>query len=120
MDSISILTDIKKSLSGIPEEEIEFDQDILLHINSALSVLNQLGIGPKDGLYISDSSTVWDDLTTDKIIQGLCKEFILYSVKLSFDSSTLSSFVLSALEERRKELTFRLTVEHDRLEKESE
>lgn len=110
----SILTDIKKSLSGIPEDDIDFDQDILLQINSALSVLNQLGIGPDTGLFISDSSITWDQFTDDVIIQGLARQFVLCSVKIGFDPPS-SSFVLNSLQEQRKELSFRLTVEHDRL-----
>ena len=114
LNNISVLTDIKKSLSGISEEDPAFDQDILLQINSAIAVLHQLGIGPKSGLIIQDKSTTWNDIVEDPIIQGLTRQFVLCSVKIAFDPPT-SSFVLSALQEQRKELSFRLTVEHDRL-----
>ena len=116
LNETSILTDIKKSLSGIAEEDTSFDQDILLQINAALGVLNQLGIGPDGGLLVTDASTTWADFTEDTIIQGLVRQFVLCSVKIGFDPPT-SSFVLSSLQEQRKELSFRLTVEHDRLNK---
>lgn len=111
---VSILTDIKQSLDGIPEEDISFDPNILLHINGALAKLNQLGIGPKEGFFINDSKTTWNDFVEDPVIQGMARQYILYSVKIGFDPPT-SSFVLNSLQEMRKELAFSLTVEHDRL-----
>ena len=41
----SILTSIKKLL-GIAEDYEHFDQDLIIHMNSVLSVLTQLGVGP--------------------------------------------------------------------------
>ena len=43
--STSILDDVKQSLDGIPEDDKNFDINIMLHINAALARLNQLGIG---------------------------------------------------------------------------
>ena len=56
----SILESIKKLL-GIAEEDTDFDTDIVIHINSVLMILNQLGIGPSDGFWIKDNSAVWKD-----------------------------------------------------------
>ena len=50
----SILTSIKKLL-GIPEEYTAFDADLLIHINSVLAILTQMGIGPSDGFIITDN-----------------------------------------------------------------
>lgn len=58
----SILTSIKKLL-GIAEDYNQFDQDLIMHINSVFSILNQLGVGPSEGFSISDSFAVWDDLS---------------------------------------------------------
>lgn len=113
-ESISILTDIKQSLDGIPDEDKSFDMNILLHINAALARLNQLGIGPDDGFVVTDNTSTWDDFIEDTVMQGLTKQFVLCSVKIGFDPPT-SSFVLSSLQEMRKELAFSLTVEHDRM-----
>ena len=38
----SVLTSIKKTL-GIVEEYTHFDEDLIMHINSVLSILNQSG-----------------------------------------------------------------------------
>ena len=112
--STSILDDVKQSLDGIPEDDKNFDINIMLHINAALARLNQLGIGPSGGFVITDNTSTWDDFVTDTVIQGMTKQFVFCSVKIGFDPPT-SSFVLSSLQEMRKELAFSLTVEHDRL-----
>ena len=56
----SILTSIKKLL-GIAEDYTHFDDDIIIHINSAFSSLNQLGVGPSCGFHIEDDSETWND-----------------------------------------------------------
>lgn len=110
----SILNDIKKSLNGIDADDKTFDQDIIMQINAAFGVLHQLGIGPKQGFFISDASTTWNEFIEDITTQNLVRQYILCSVKTVFDPPS-SSFVLSALEDQKKELSFRLSVEHDRL-----
>ena len=44
----SILTEIKKLL-GLDESYKAFDTDIIIHINTALMILTDIGIGPEDG-----------------------------------------------------------------------
>ena len=46
--SDSILTSTKKIL-GIAEDYTAFDMDVVTHITSAFSVLNQIGLGPVEG-----------------------------------------------------------------------
>ena len=43
----SILTSIKKTLR-ITEEYTHFDHDIIIHINTVLMILHQLGVGPEE------------------------------------------------------------------------
>ena len=56
----SILLSIKKLLGLAPEYEV-FDVDIIMHINSAFSVLTQLGVGPSEGFFITDANACWSD-----------------------------------------------------------
>ena len=49
----SILQSVKKMLGIIPEYT-NFDDDIIMHINSVFMILQQLGVGPKEGFAISD------------------------------------------------------------------
>ena len=60
----SILTSIKKLL-GIDEAYEHFDPDLIMHINSVLAILTQLGVGPENGFSISDKTAVWSDFISD-------------------------------------------------------
>ena len=42
----SILTSVKKLL-GLAEGYTAFDADLIMHINSVLMILNQMGVGPE-------------------------------------------------------------------------
>ena len=53
----SILTSTKKLL-GITEEDISFDLDIIMHINSVFAILTQMGVGPDEGFYIEDKQDI--------------------------------------------------------------
>jgi hypothetical protein len=56
----SILKSTKKLL-GIGDDDTSFDLDIITHINSAFSHLQQLGIGPRSGFVIEDEEATWQD-----------------------------------------------------------
>ena len=60
----SILTSIKKLL-GIEEEYTQFDNDIIMHINSVFLNLTQLGVGPAEGFLIEDDTATWEDFIGD-------------------------------------------------------
>lgn len=104
----SILDSIKKLL-GISAECTSFDTDIILHINSVLAVLNQLGAGPEEGFFIFDSSAKWSDVIDDNSRLNLVKSYIYSKVKLLFDPPASSS-VLGALERTVSELEWRISI----------
>jgi hypothetical protein len=56
----SILKSTKKLL-GIGDDDTSFDLDIITHINSAFSHLQQLGLGPRGGFVIEDEEATWQD-----------------------------------------------------------
>ena len=89
----SILTSIKKLL-GIAEEYEHFDPDIVMYINSAFSVLTQLGVGPEEGFRIEDASIIY------------------LKVRLAFDPP-LSSAVMEAINRQISELEWRINVTVD-------
>ena len=107
----SILTSIKKLL-GIPEEYEVFDNDIILYINSALSILTQIGVGPEEGFRIEDETATWDDYIYNDTRLESVKEFIYLKVKMIFDPPT-SNAVLTAMQSMLNELTWRLNVATD-------
>lgn len=107
----SILTSIKKLL-GISEEDTNFDTDIIIHINSALMILNQLGVGPSDGFSIEDASAEWSDFVYDTSQIESVKTYVYMKVKLIFDPP-LSSSVMESMKQIISELEWRLQVAVD-------
>jgi hypothetical protein len=102
----SILTDIKKLL-GINEEDVHFDPDITIHINSALSMLRQIGVGPTTGFSITDKTDMWDDFTEEESLLGNIQTYVYLKVRLIFDPPS-SSVIVEAFKERISELEWRL------------
>ncbi len=107
----SILTSIKKLL-GIAEEYTHFDDDIIMHINSVFMILNQLGVGPKEGFYIEDDSAYWEDYIPDPMQLQAVKSYIHLKVKLLFDPPA-SSAVMECIKQMIAELEWRLNVAVD-------
>ena len=107
----SILTSIKKLL-GITEEYENFDQDIIMHINSVFMILNQLGVGPKSGFSINDKSSTWDEFVPESSNLEAVKTYVHLKVKLMFDPP-LSSTVIEAIKSQINELEWRLNVSVD-------
>lgn len=107
----SILTSIKKLL-GITEEYENFDQDIIMHINSAFMILNQLGVGPKSGFLINDKNSTWDEFIPERSNLEAVKTYVHLKVKLMFDPP-LSSTVIEAIKSQINELEWRLNVSVD-------
>ena len=102
----SILTSIKKLL-GITEEYDHFDPDIIMHINTALSTLTQLGVGPSEGFMIEDKTATWSDFISDKKEVISVKTYVYLKVKLLFDPPQ-SSFVIEAIKNQLSELEWRI------------
>lgn len=90
----SILTSIKKLL-GPEEEYTHFDTDIVIHINSALAVMTQLGVGPKEGFFIDDATATWSDFLGDDTRLNLVKSCVFLRVKLLFDPPSSSAAIES-------------------------
>lgn len=108
----SILLSIKKLIGGMAENETHFDSDILMHINTALSTLNQIGVGPEEGFMIYDASSLWSDLTGSNVKLEMVKTYIYLSVKIIFDPPT-SSAVIDVMKNKIQELEWRLQVATD-------
>lgn len=85
----SILTSTKKLL-GLDASYTAFDLDILMHINSALATLNQLGVGPEEGLTIEDATPTWASLIGSDPRLNSVKNYVYLSTRLIFDPPTTS------------------------------
>lgn len=104
----SILNSIKELL-GIPAEQVNFDTDVIMHINSAFSDLYDIGVGPEQGFAIQDDNDVWDDFLEGKINFENAKEYVYLSVKIIFDPPASSS-ALAAMERKLEKLEWKLNV----------
>lgn len=107
----SILDSVKKSL-GIMPEYTHFDQDIILCINTALMILNQLGVG--NGLIIEDSSATWNDFLSDNTRFEMVKTYVYLRTRMTFDPPS-SSVMMDALREQIKEYEWRLNINAESL-----
>lgn len=77
----SILNSIKRMLDIDPNYTV-FDSVIMIHINSALSTLHQLGVGPSNGYAVSDADSTWNNLLSGNKLLNSVKSYIFISVKM--------------------------------------
>lgn len=94
----SILTSVKKVL-GLTEDYTAFDEDILMHINSVFSTLNQLGIGPENGFEIEDDAPTWDAFIGGDKRFNFVKTYIVLKVRVLFDPPTTGYHMEAAKEQ---------------------
>lgn len=106
----SILTSIKKLL-GIPEEYEAFDQDLIIHINTMLTRLYQVGVGVPN-FSIVDKSSTWDQFLIDESKYQQAKTYVYIRVRLLFDPPQ-SGAANEAFKETLRELEWLLFVDAD-------
>lgn len=83
----SILEDVREAV-GLNRDVMDFDTDLLMHINSAIGKLNQNGVG--NILLVTDVTSTWRDLQDVTQIEGnkyfaMVPLFIVVSTKIIFD-----------------------------------
>lgn len=79
---------------GLSEDTVDFDTDLLMHINSAIGKLNQNGVG--NFLVVTDETQTWNDLQDPLQVEGnkyfqMIPLFITISTKIIFDPPPPSS-----------------------------
>ena len=109
MASSSILADVKHKLGGYIEGTA-FDADIIMDINSTLSVLNQLGVGPTQGFVITGDTETWEDFIGDRTDLEMVKSYVYNKVRLMFDPPS-NSFLIDEIRKQCSEFEWRLNVE---------
>lgn len=103
----SILTSVKKII-GISEEDESFDVDLIMHINSIILVLDQLGLESASRFTITDKNATWNDLFSDGEVIEPVKSYIALRVRMIFDPPN-SSAVAEAIKNTIAELEWRIT-----------
>lgn len=105
----SILMTVRKACQ-VPEWDDSFDPELIIHTNTILMRLRQLGVGPKSGFRITGVQETWASFVggTDEL--EMAKSYVGLRVKLLFDPPS-SSFVLESMENQKAEFEWLLNVE---------
>jgi hypothetical protein len=105
---MSILFSIKEIL-GIPEDDYFFDHTLIMHINTAFSVLRQIGCGPSEGYSIDGYDNDWSEFLqneTEKL--QLVKTYVGLRVRQVFDPPA-NGTVQQAIDRQVQELEWRIS-----------
>jgi hypothetical protein len=106
--SPSILNSTKKVL-GLAEDYTVFDQDVIVFINSAFSTLNQLGLGPVEGFWITGEDEEWDDYPVEPAALGMVRSYVFLKTRVLFDPPNLS-YLATAMQQQIEEMEWRLNI----------
>lgn len=97
---------------GIAEDYEHFDTDIIIHINSVLSALTQIGVGPEDGFTISGKEQTWSDFLGERKDLEEVRSYVYMRVRMLFDPPTSSS-AMESMKALCQEFEWRLNVAAD-------
>lgn len=103
-----ILEDIKQLL-GIGPTDTNFDTELTMHINSVITILTQLGVGPEEGFIIT-TSTKWADFIGERKDLEIIKSYIYLKVRLLFDPPQ-NSFLVTSIDKQCQEYEWRIEVQ---------
>ena len=107
----SILLSVKKVL-GLTYDDTSFDEDIIIHINSAFFTLKQLNVF-QTPYTITDHTATWSNcLGGNESKLSLVKSYICLYVKYLFDPST-NGTLHNAMKSELTEMEQRLLYECD-------
>ena len=109
----SILLSIKKSIVG-PPEYTPFDADLIMHINSQIENLYQLGLDSAKSVVVDGADQLWTDLIPagDSRLQFV-RTYVYTKVKMIFDPPT-STAQMQALKDAAAEAEFRISTAVDK------
>ena len=105
----NILSSIK-TLLGIQETDFNFDDEIIMNINSVFMTLNQLGVGPTTVFKIVDESATWASFFGTRVDLESVKSYVYLKVRMLFDPPQ-NSFLVDAIERQISEFEWRLQVQ---------
>lgn len=108
---VSILDSIKQML-GIDSSDTNFDNELIMHINGALMVMTQLGVGPIAGYSITSKADTWATFLENRTDLNLVQNDVYLRVKLIFDPPQ-NSFLVASIERQIKEYDWRIEAWHN-------
>jgi hypothetical protein len=107
----TILTTVKRDINGLTEENHDFDDELLDHINTYLRFCNRFGIGAES--FCATVSSTWSDfLGEDVDYYSAVKTYITLKIKYWWDPPTVGAAV-NAIQETLKEIEFDLMIRRE-------
>lgn len=97
-----------KQILGLAPEDDAFDLDIVTHINTAFSVLFQLGV-TSSPVTVSGPENMWADLEQAAEKLAMIKSYIFLKTQYLWDPAT-SGFLIKARENQISEMEWRLSI----------
>ena len=104
--SDSVLLSIKQML-GISPEDTSFDVNVIMSINTALTILMDLGLTEVEDEIVTDDIMTWDDLLGGRTDIEYVKTYVYQKVKMIFDPPT-STAAIDAMQRSISELEWRI------------
>ena len=104
--SDSVLLSIKQML-GISPEDTSFDVNVIMSINTALTILMDLGLTEVEDEIVIDDDMTWDDLLGGRTDIEYVKTYVYQKVKMIFDPPT-STAAIDAMQRSISELEWRI------------
>ena len=111
-DPVSVPTKVLETIKTMVGPSIDygaFDVDLIVHINSTLMYLAQMGV-VEDGTKIN-SATTWSEITTDEKLEGI-KSYLYFKARIMFDPPA-NATILNAYQEEIKQLEWRMFITCD-------
>jgi hypothetical protein len=106
---VTKILDSIKVLLGISSGDENFDEEIMMHINSVFSILEQLGVPGEENFQLEDGNELWTDYLPEEDMVPLIKSYIYYKVRLLFDPPQ-NSFLVNSMQKLTEEFEWRIHV----------
>ena len=103
-DSVLLST---KQMLGISPEDTSFDVNVIMSINTALTILMDLGLTEVEDEIVTDDNMTWDDLLGGRTDIEYVKTYVYQKVKMIFDPPT-STAAIDAMQRSISELEWRI------------
>lgn len=104
LDSVLLST---KQMLGISPEDTSFDVNVIMSINTALTILMDLGLTEVEDQIVTSDYMTWDDLLGGRTDIEYVKTYIYQKVKMIFDPPT-STAAIDAMQRSINELEWRI------------
>ena len=102
----SILDSVKLACNQDPTYTA-FDNEMIMHINSVLADLHQIGIGPTAGFQITDNTATWNDFYGGDKTHNNIQTYVCQRVRLMFNPPE-SSYAITSLQEQADKAEWRI------------